>query len=74
MNAKETLDLISKPWCNLNDIMLLAQVGRNSALKIKKEIKCNFYKDNKLISTRLLPMNAVVEYLNLDIKYLESRK
>ena len=39
MRANETLELISKQWCNLEDLMTLSQVGRNSALKIKKEIR-----------------------------------
>ena len=39
MTANETLELVARQWCSLNDLMKLAQVGRNSALKIKKEIK-----------------------------------
>ncbi len=33
MTAQETLDIIAKPWCNLEDLMKLAQVGRNLALE-----------------------------------------
>ena len=32
MTAEETLSIISKPWCNLTDLMKLAGVGRNTAL------------------------------------------
>ena len=39
MTASETLDLISKQWCSLDDLMKLGQFGRNSALKVKREIK-----------------------------------
>ena len=39
MLAKETLGLLSKQWCDLDDLMKLTKVGRNSALKIRKEIK-----------------------------------
>ena len=39
MNATETLNLIAKNWCNLEDLMKLAGVGRNSALTIKGKIK-----------------------------------
>ncbi len=28
MTAKETLKLISKQWCSINDIMLLGQIGK----------------------------------------------
>ena len=39
MNAKETLELISKQWCNLDDLMKLSNLGINNAFKLKKEIK-----------------------------------
>lgn len=39
MDARETLKLISKQWCNLNDLMLLAEIGKNNAVKLRKEIK-----------------------------------
>ena len=44
MEAQETLNLISKQWCTLEDLMALGEFGRNSALKVKREIK------NKLIN------------------------
>ena len=39
MNAKETLKLISKQWCNFDDLMKLSNLGINNAFKLKKEIK-----------------------------------
>ena len=39
MTAEETLDLVAKQWCTLEDIMKLGHLGRNSALKAKKTIK-----------------------------------
>lgn len=36
MTAKETLDILSKQWCDTNDLMQLCQIGKNKALKIKK--------------------------------------
>lgn len=47
MNANETLELISKQWCTLSDLMQLTSLGRNSALKIRKEI-LNDLKNNSL--------------------------
>ena len=38
MSANETLELLSKQWCTLQDLMKLTSLGRNSALKIRKEI------------------------------------
>ena len=69
MNAKETLELIStKTWCNINDLMKLTGLSRSSALKIRYKIKDSL---NYEIHTRDLPMNVVVDYLNIDVEYLK---
>lgn len=73
MTAEETLDLISKQWCNLEDLMTLGQLGRNSALKIKREIKAKLTKQGYKIPNHLIPMKEVVDYLDININYLESR-
>ena len=39
MTVDETLKLIAQQWCNLSDLMKLANIGRNSALTIKSKIK-----------------------------------
>ena len=39
MNAKETLKLVSKTWCNINDLMKLTGLSRSSVLKIRNKIK-----------------------------------
>ena len=39
MNTKETLKLVSKTWCNINDLMKLTGLSRSSALKIRKKLK-----------------------------------
>ena len=31
MNARETLELISKQWCSLSDLIKLTGLGKNSA-------------------------------------------
>ena len=38
INVKETLEILSKSWCDVNDIMKLAGCGRNNALKIRKAV------------------------------------
>ena len=73
MTAEETLNLISKQWCNLDDLMALGQLGRNSALKIKREIKAKLIKQGYKIPNHLIPMKEVVDYLDININYLESR-
>lgn len=70
MNTKEIYELIStKTWCNINDLMKLTGLSRNSALKIRNKIKKEL---NYEIHTRDLPMNIVIEYLKIDINYLKS--
>ena len=69
MNAEETLNLISKTWCDINDLMKLTGLSRSSALKIRNKIKEEL---NYEIHTRDLPMNIVVNYLKIDINYLKS--
>ena len=73
MSAKETLDLVSKQWCSVSDLMRLADIGRNSALRIKKAIKDDLTKQGFLVPKHVIPMKEVVKYLDIDISYLESR-
>ena len=72
MGAKETLKLISKQWCDLNDLMELTQLGRNNALKIKNEIRISLVNQGYSLPTKLLPMNEVVNYLKINVGYLQK--
>ena len=67
MSAQETLKLVSQQWCNLQDLMRLAQVGRNSALTIKGAIKNNLEQQGYYVPKNAVPMQEVVKYLNIDI-------
>ncbi|MBD9115394.1 hypothetical protein EGP95_06435 [bacterium] len=69
MNAEETLNLISKTWCNINDLMKLTGLSRSSVLKIRNQIR---EQSNNEIYTRDLPMNIVVDYLKIDVDYLKN--
>lgn len=73
MTAEETLNLVSKQWCNLEDIMKLGNIGRNTALKAKKTIRTKLEKQGYLIPKSVVPTKEVVEYFDIDIPYLESR-
>ena len=42
----------------------------NNLLKLKRDIKNNL--NNNSIPNKLLPMNEVVKYLNIDIDYLKK--
>ena len=73
MSAEETLNLIAKQWCTLEDIMKLGHLGRNSALKAKKKIKEKLEKQGYLIPKSVVPTKEVVAFFDIDIPYLESR-
>lgn len=73
MTASETLELISKQWCSLDDLMKLEQFGRNSALKVKREIKSKLTNQGYKIPNNLIPMKEAVNYLDINVCYLESR-
>lgn len=73
MTAEETLEIASKQWCNLEDLMKISQVGRNSALKIKRTIKDKLTKQGYMVPKHVVPMKEVVDYLDINIGYLESR-
>ena len=72
MTAKETLELISKQWCNLTDLMKLLNCGRNKALEVKNEIRNRLLKDGYYLPNNNLPMQAVVDILKIDIERLKK--
>ena len=71
MNAKETLDLISKQWCDLKDLMKLTGLGKTNALRLKKEIKIDLINQGYLLPASYLPMDEVVKKLKININYLQ---
>ena len=72
MSAKETLELLSKQWCSLQDLMKLTNLGRNSALKIRKEIITDLEDKGYKLPCGLIPMCEVVNNLNININYLQN--
>lgn len=72
MSANETLELLSKQWCSLQDLMKLTNLGRNSALKIRKEIIADLEDKGYKLPCGLIPMCEVVNKLNIDINYLQN--
>lgn len=71
MSAKETLKLISKQWCDLSDLMKLAEIGKNNALKLRSEIKAELTSQGYTLPSNRLPMIEVVKKLKIDINYLQ---
>ena len=72
MDARETLKLISKQWCNLDDLMRLAEIGKNNAVKLRKEIKQELINQGYTLPNNRLPMIEVVNKLKININYLEK--
>ena len=74
MSAKETLELLSKQGCSLQDLMKLTNLGRNSALKIRKEIITDLEDKGYKLPCGLIPMCEVVNKLNININinYLQN--
>ena len=72
MSADETLELLSKQWCSLQDLMKLTNLGRNSALKIRKEIIADLEDKGYKLPCGLIPMCEVVNKLNININYLQN--
>lgn len=72
MSANDTLELLAKQWCTLNDLMKLTNLGRNSALKIRKEIINDLENKGYKLLCGLIPMCEVVNKLNININYLQN--
>ena len=72
MIAIETLELLSKQWCTLQDLIKLTSIGRNSALKIRKEIITNLTNQGYKLPCNLMPMCEVVNKLNINVPYLKD--
>ena len=72
MDARETLKLISKQWCNLDDLMKLAEISKNNAVKLRREIKDDLINKGYTLPNNRLPMIEVVNKLKININYLEK--
>ena len=70
MNAKEVLKIITKQWCDSDDLKSLSQLGDNALCKLKKEIVDDLLEQGYLLPKGLLPMDYVVEKLKINIDYL----
>lgn len=72
MSANDTLELLAKQWCTLSDLLKLTSLGRNSALKIRKEIIYDLKNKGYKLTCGLIPMCEVVNKLNININYLQN--
>ena len=72
MTANETLNLLSRQWCNIQDLMKLTNLGRNSVLKIRQEIITDLTNQGYKLPCNLIPMCEVVNKLNINVPYLKE--
>ena len=73
MSYMELFSIISKPWASIKEIRLIANCGRDTAIKIRKEIENKINENGKKLpksKTIVVPMKDVLDYLNLDINYI----
>ena len=62
-----------KQWSDVNDIRQLAQCSKKQAYEIKKEIVKKLEEKGYMLPSYLVPTVNVVEYLKIDLKFLEAR-
>jgi len=72
MNAHDMLEILSKQWCNTEDLKKLTGLGKNNISKLKTKIRKELLSKGYKLPTKLLPMNEVVNYLKIDIEYLNQ--
>lgn len=72
LNAKEVLELVNQQWATVYDIMKIGNCGKNTAQKVKKEIKDSIKTElNKEVPYGYVPMDKVIDYYNINISYLK---
>ena len=72
MTAKETLKLLSRQWCTIEDLKKLSNLGNNNVYKLKKEIQADLEANGYILPKGLIPMCEVVKKLKIDIDYLDK--
>lgn len=73
MTNNELFILLSKPWANVSDIRKIAQCGRDNATLIRDNIILDIRKNGQHVpisKTKIVPMEYVIRYLNLDIEHI----
>ena len=74
MSYLELFQIVSKPWASIKEISLIANCGRDAAIKIRNKIE-EILKEGKKIpkgKTIVVPTEKVLEYLGLNIDYIVS--
>lgn len=75
MTSIEMIKILSKPWASVTDIKKIGACGRDTATTIRELITTDIYKTGKRLPIgreKLVPMQNVIDYFNLDIDYIYS--
>ncbi len=74
LSANEILRILENQWLTTKDIKDIACVGYTKASYIKNEIELKIKErdQNYFLPSGLVPSKEVVDYLNIDIKYLRK--
>lgn len=73
MSYLDLFKIVSKPWASINEIRVIANCGRDSAIKIRNEIENKLQKEGKILPTGktiVVPMKNVIDFLGLDMNYI----
>lgn len=70
MDVGKILKLIKKPYATVQDIMVIAGIGRNRAYKIKQDILDKLEEQGKpMFDNRYIPMDILLKKINFNKKY-----
>lgn len=68
----DEIELPAYVWQAMFNLMKVTNLGRNSALKIRKEIITDLEDKGYKLPCGLIPMCEVVNKLNININYLQN--
>lgn len=70
MDVGKILKLIKKPYATIEDIMIIAGVGKAQAYKIKNKILADLeVKGKPMFDKRYVPMDLLLKEINFNKKY-----
>ena len=71
ISANEILQILAHQWAGTEDIKRIGSVGKNRALKIKKEIiqKLEESEEGYSLPRDKVPMEEVMKYFKLNIEF-----
>jgi len=75
MSYKEIINVIQKPWIDVEGIMKIAQCGKYSATRIRSEIEEQIIESGKKIPSscrKHVPTKLLLDYLGLSEDYIYS--